>query len=569
MRLQASSASLTAEHRAANDKHDGWTVALVLGALGVYAYLLTDLPRRLGLPTAREFLHTHLAHLAFREGSGAVDASIELAFVGHDSSGKLGILLAILAVAFVAGYSAELGRKKAYHVACSILALYFIYGPLVTAGFVAAHLLLYVTLHPAPQKALWAGIAAALFALGVDSPSVVSASSWALVAGTAGFAIYRAALVPLMRTRAAPAIRSIAVQSPLVVVLVGAAVQGLGGGEWQLPLGIVMFFWQWERLIFYHVDYKAGTLPSQVALVDYLAVFFTPAVLPKWQWGATLGQGYTYLDGGFYAKDKNLLARTGVKLLAIALLYVLFADTARMVLAQWIESLGAHAYGGRISAMVEPIPGGRAGHDAVRARYVAHRRRPVDGALRRRLSLQGGDLAGLRLPRRAVLRQTVSRHEPHRSMDALHVPLPGVLVAGVLLPRPSSKVPRFIRKNLKLRVIVATLAAATWGNLVWGHIAEAGFYHGLRWHELMKTLYWWPHFVALGVLITGTELYVMTIGDRRRQPWTGPPWAIAWDVVSVYLTWQVYGLIQIFLHISSPDKLPKIARLFLIGLGWS
>ena len=68
-----------------------------------------------------------------------------------------------------------------------------------------------------------------------------------------------------------------------------------------IPLGLLMFFWQWERLIFYHVDYKAGSVPADVKLIDYLAVFVTPAVMTKWEWGATLGQGYAYLQSGFYA----------------------------------------------------------------------------------------------------------------------------------------------------------------------------------------------------------------------------------------------------------------------------
>ena len=71
------------------------------------------------------------------------------------------------------------------------------------------------------------------------------------------------------------------------------------------PLGILLFFWQWERLIFYHIDYKAGTIPEDIALLEYLAVFLTPAVVMKWQWGATVGQGYTYLQNAFYAEDKS------------------------------------------------------------------------------------------------------------------------------------------------------------------------------------------------------------------------------------------------------------------------
>ena len=54
------------------------------------------------------------------------------------------------------------------------------------------------------------------------------------------------------------------------------------------------------------------------------------------------------------------------------------------------------------------------------------------------------------------------------------------------------------RKHLRVRVVVATLAATALGNLLWGHVAERLFYRGLEGRQVLEVLRTWPYFLLLG-----------------------------------------------------------------------
>jgi hypothetical protein len=60
---------------------------------------------------------------------------------------------------------------------------------------------------------------------------------------------------------AAKMLRVLAVQLALITVLIGAVLEGVHGESWELTLGILLFFWHWERLYMYHIDYQDGKFP--------------------------------------------------------------------------------------------------------------------------------------------------------------------------------------------------------------------------------------------------------------------------------------------------------------------
>ena len=60
-----------------------------------------------------------------------------------------------------------------------------------------------------------------------------------------------------------------------------------------------------------------------------------------------------------------------------------------------------------------------------------------------------------------------------------------------------------------LRVTLATLAAVTVRNLLWGHMVEAFFYDGANMPAAAWFFQTWPYFILLGVGITSTELYLL------------------------------------------------------------
>ena len=78
---------------------------------------------------------------------------------------------------------------------------------------------------------------------------------------------------------------------------------------------------------------------------------------------------------------------------------------------------------------------------------------------------------------------------------------------------------RFFKKNLHLRVFVATMAAACVGNMIWGHMSENLFYEGLEWEYIVDYLPRWPYFLLLGLAISLVQVYLLR-KKRNRKPWT-------------------------------------------------
>jgi hypothetical protein len=60
--------------------------------------------------------------------------------------------------------------------------------------------------------------------------------------------------------------------------------------------------------------------------MTYLSIFLTPGQIANWNWGVTIGQSYSYSTHNFLCEDKNKLARSGLKLLGVALIYFLLGD---------------------------------------------------------------------------------------------------------------------------------------------------------------------------------------------------------------------------------------------------
>jgi len=126
---------------------------------------------------------------------------------------------------------------------------------------------------------------------------------------------------------------------------------------------------------------------------------------------------------------------------------------------------------------------------------------------------------------------------------------------------------KFFKKQKHLRIFAATLAAAGFGNLIWGHIPEAVFYYGMKWGSLTHVIEQWPYFVLLGIGITVSEFWLLhKKKTHRRKPWALDK-HIGWDFLAAYVTLQYYSLIHIFYYLCENSTFSDRLRLFLIGLG--
>lgn len=554
--------------RRANDTHRPSVVLAVLAVLAAYLYLFTLAADPLGMPLPED-----LAERAGVEGMGRVfdsDRNVESA-MGirltdrfESSDDERMVFLLVLAAAFLCAYFLPVRHKQPALVGWAAVAILLLYGPAATAGLLAAHLGVHAVLHPDRARGpTLAGLAALLawgaFLLDPEDPERLWLAAALPLGAAAG---YRFGLLPLLaRPRIAPLLRTLVVQSAIVTVGVSALVEGAGGGEWRLPLGLLLFFWQWERLMMYHVDYKDGLVPRDLGLAPYLAVFWNPGVIPNWNWGVTIGQGYAYCQSGFLAEDKNKLVLGGVKLLLIAMLYLAFWQWARHLLVELFSGLGVDV------------------HRAYTKDLVRHFTRGGEVTTLSVLCTTFLDLvrwtmlwAGIVHFKVGVWRICGYRMDPyiHRPWASTNLTtlwsrftyhyrefLVRCFYYPVFL--------RFFKKNRYLRVFVATLAAAGFGNLVWGHVTERLFYRGMEWEHVLWVMATWPYFVLLGVGIGLSHVYLLW-RKRRRRPWTWDRW-IWTDVLAAYATLQFYALIHIFARPHRDSTTGDLFRLFLKGFG--
>jgi hypothetical protein len=123
----------------------------------------------------------------------------------------------------------------------------------------------------------------------------------------------------------------------------------------------------------------------------------------------------------------------------------------------------------------------------------------------------------------------------------------------------------FLRRHTALRVVVATLAAVTVGNMIWGHLTLQMYFYGVEYRQFGEVFGMWPYFLLLGLGIAATELYLLRRG-RRRRPWTPGPGLIG-DVAAAYCTVQFYSLLHIFVEPRGEASVADLFRLWLIGFG--
>jgi hypothetical protein len=558
----------TPEQRLRNAaQHQPWVVGAVLAMLAVYAYLFTQAAAPLGLPLPEQLADALGWHPAgVFDSDHNVDSEIWLyrAAPGLGGDAQRLVLFGAIAGAFLSAYFLPMRHKQASLVLWFLLAGLVLFGGATLAGLLAAHLAIYLLFH-APSARLGLALGAGCGALGYlawagDAASLVGALLW----GGAVMELYRHGLPRLeQRPRALAAARVFAAQSVLAVTLVGGVWEGLGGAAWRLPAGIMLFFWQWRRLMLYQLDYAHGQVPRELPVSSYLALFLTPATLPNWHWGNSIGLGYSYLDHNHYAVDKNRLALDGVKIWGIALVYLVFGEWIRRQLVAIFTGFGVEVHHAHLQELsCHFVHTGTASTATVLATTLLDQARWLllwAGALHFRVGLW---------------RVFGYRMDPYYNQPWLATNLVALwtrftfhyrefLVRMFFYPVFF----RYFRERTRLRVFCATLAAACFGNWIWGHVPYALVEHpnGLRFQDILTLLEAWPYFLLLGISISLTELYLL--GRRNpRKPWTLDR-RFPLDLLAAYLTLQFYSLIHVFITPCENGSLGDYAQLFLLGFG--
>ena len=555
------------EQRRHNDVHDWRVVLAVLAMLALYLYLFTHAGDYLGMPRPEVLAHSlgfHIDHVFDSSRNVSSNVTITLTQRWDSNDDERMVFLLVLVAAFLSAYFLPLEYKQPSMILWTGVAVWLLYGSHVMAALLVAQLLVYLVLHPRRQG--WFPTVAALglafhwaFLWDLEPMPAAAALAGAAVAGAA--LLYRVVLLPLLQNEAvAPVLRTLAVQSAIITVTAGALTEALTGSSWSLPLGILLFFWQWERLILYHVDYKDGQVPKELPLVRFLAVFWNPALVPNWNWGVTIGQGYAYVHNNFLSENKNVLVMDGVKLLGVALLYLVFWNWGRHLVVDLFEGQGIHVFNAYTREMVRYfVAGGEVSTPSVLATTFLD--------LARWTVLW----AGVVHFKAATWRILGFRMDPYMDRPWLSTDLATFwrrftfhyrefLVRAFYYPTFF----RYFREHPYLRIFAATMAAAAFGNLVWGHMTERLYYRGLEMENLLYVLGTWPYFVLLGLGIAFSQIFLL--GRKRRRPWSRDLW-LPKDVLAAWLTLQYFALIHIFARPVPGSSLWDLFRLFVRAFG--
>ena len=559
----------TWEQQEQNDSQVNWGVVVaVIGLLFIYAYLFTHVADWVNLPRPQEMAeHFGIENEKIYDRDKNVDSEMFISSTRQfNSDDERLILFAIISCAFLSAYFLPLRFKKGSLFIWFLIGMGVLYGIRTTTCLLFAHWIVYLVLHvPRPSLKIPFGFLAGVFAcisfaetgdLWIKNTAVLA--GW----GVGLCLLFNLIVWPAMRFNLiARGLRTLVIQSALITVGVGAIWQGIQGEAWKLPLGILLFFWHWERLMLYHVDYKSGRMPKEISPIAYLSIFLTPASLPNWKWGVTIGQGYTYLENNFYCQDKNRLAIEGIKIWGIALIYLVFNDVIRYGLISLFEFFKIEVYGARITRMVSHyVAGGEVTTSSVLATTILDQIRWM--------MLWGGSVHF----KTGIWRVCGYQMDPYFNKPWLSTNLVTYwtrftfhyrefLVRCFYYPVFF----KYFKNNIILRVTLATFAAVTVGNLVWGHVTEGMFYHGMYFHNFAEVLKTWPYFVLLTLGITVTELYLFWMKSTRK-PWTLDRFWFT-DFIAMYCTIQFYCIIHVFAKPSSGATLTDCTKLFLIGFG--
>jgi hypothetical protein len=561
------SSAVSDEQRRQNDRHSTVVVIATLLLLFVYMYLFTRVSEFIGLPSPKEladYLQITIPYVFDRELNIGTQLYVHNAREFAHIDDSLLILLLIIAVAFVSAYYLPLRYKQGSLAFWSLLAVGLLYGLQPAAALLLAHLIVYLVFHPAGKHGLWLSALAGFtgyLAFAVEDSATSLQVLLLLSLPLLAMACYHYGLLRLLQhERIGGVLRALVIHAVILTIFLNLIIDVLGGTGIMVPLGMMLFFFQWARLVMYHIDYQDGLVPKTLSFDRYMAVFLSPGVLPAWYWAVTIPQGYAYINNRFLCDDKNRIVVDGIKLLGVALLYLVFWLWAIRQLDQLFSSLGLDVNQTSIRVMV---------HRFTRGEDM----NTVSVLLTTLLDMIEMVLVfvGVAHFKVAVWRICGYHIEPYFNKPWLATNLMAFwtrygyyyrefLVRAFYYPvffRLSSLPPA-------IRIVIAGLAAAGVGNLI-THLIKQNLQHGMVPGSFSYVLSAWPYFLLLGLGI-GVSMVFMRRRKRRRKPWTFDRWFIV-DLLAVYVTIQYFSLIHIFARPTEASSLNDLFQLFMLGLG--
>ena len=573
MRIRLRGAANSPETQTANDQTTRpWVIGLVLLFVFVYCWAFTHIADSLGIPEPADVLGGVAKAIGYEfDSDGNFDSHlyIQSCSTFSNDTERL-VLFATVAFAFIGGYFLPLAHKRKMFVLAFCVGFLVLYGVQTLAFLIGCHLLAYLALHgpfvsTQQQFRISAVTGAVAGWLIVGNYYTAEVVPVVMIAAAGIFAFgYRSLGAPILKTRprVAAVVRSLVMHTPLLIVYVGIGSEGLAGVKWSFPLGVLLFLFQWARLITYHIDFRDNEVPKDLPLTDYLSVFLSPAVIPNHRYAPYLAQGYSYLNSNFYNRDKNEIIIEGVKLWWVALLYLVFADYA----VDWFKSYMDERWDVPVYEFISVMVRAYCGGTEMSTPTVL-----ISTFLdQARIFLIYGAVTHFKVGTWRVLGYNV---DPQYRRPWLATNLATLwsrfafhyreyLVRAVYYPVFF----RVFKKSFIPRVFIAIMIATVIGNPFWGHTPAKLLTNGITWDRFFRMiLRSWPYYVLLGGGISISQIYLMK-KVRTRKAWTFDR-RFPLDILCSYLTFQYFSLIHIFIRPQTNSTLTDHIKLFLIGLG--
>ena len=561
------SSAVTDEQRRQNDRHSHAVVIAILVLLCFYMYLFTSLAGYIGVPYPQELaesLNIGIPYIFDRDLNVGTQLTVHYAPGFEHPDDSLLVLLLVVAVAFLCAYYLPLRYKQGSLALWTLIAIGILYGHRAAAALLLAHLLVYLVFHPGRKQGLWISALAGFvgyWALFGGGGMAGEQFVFALAVPLLAVGIYRYSITPLLlHERVAPVLRTLVIHAAVLTICLNLVIDVIGGTGILVPVGVMLFFFQWARLVMYHIDYQDGLVPMTVSLDRYLAVFLSPGLLPTWAWAVTIPQGYAYINSRFLSEDKNRIVLAGLRLLGIALLYLVFWLWAVRHLEQALNGYGLEINQMSIRTMIH--------------RYtVGEETSTLSVLLTTLLDLVETILvfAGVVHFKVAVWRICGYNIEPYLNKPWLATNLMNLWTRYAYYYREflvrAFYYPVFFRLtklHASTRILIASLAAAGVGNLI-AHMMKQNLQHGMYIENISYVLNTWVYFLLLGVGI-GVSVIFMRRRKRTRKPWTFDRW-FAVDLLAAYITIQYFALIHIFARPTEASTIGDMFVLFMLGLG--
>jgi len=570
MRIRLRGTAIAPEQQRANDRAFRPATLFTFFALVLaYAYLLTHLGTDLGLPAPAQVFRYPAQWMSYTfDADGNIDSQLYVDSVTRfDLDDARLILLGVISAAFVCSYLFPLQYKQPALVFWFLVGFAALYGLPDAALLLAAHLSVYLCLHGPFRRSNLPALLVGPLIFWSQQPADLSVPSQILgliLSGLMSLTVCRTLVFHGLGGDGVLSgwVRRLIPHIAMLTVYAGIAANVRNGSVWTFGFGLLFFLFQWARLIVYAIDYHEGSVPRDLRIWDYLSVFLSPATIANHHYAPYVAQGYSYLASKYLCRDKNAIIADGLRLWAIALMYLVFGNWAVEGVVRYAQEswqLPVYAY---ISQMID---------DYVQGTPMSTPTVLLSTLLDQiNVFLLWGAVLHFKVGTWRVFAYDV---DPQYNRPWLATNLATLwgrfafhyrefLVRVLYYPVFF----RCAKQPVVVRVSAAIMIATVLGNPFWGHAPAKLLYDGVTWPNFFQLiLRAWPYYVLLGLGITLSQLYLMK-RVRTRKPWTRDK-RLGLDILCCYLTFQYFSLIHIFIRTRADSVLMDHVRLFLIGLG--